>query len=1396
MVIVASLWAASVVWASPPSTSEEVRPLRVLLLGGSAGSHRPELLARFLTQSLAPAIAVVYTEDVTTLTPDRLRGTDVVAIYRDHGELPAAQETALIEAVDSGKGLFVLHCGSHCFRNSGRYTALIGGRFARHGRSLFPVTIVDAQHPSMKDLGGFAVDDETYTHNELGDDIHVLMVREEAGGFEPSAWYRWQGRGRVFYTALGHDEKTWHARAFIPLVRQGLLWSSGRIPDAPTAENPKDPRPAPLSPAESMKRAHLPEGLELRLFAAEPDIIKPIAMAFDERGRLFVAESIDYPNDVRPKGTGRDRIRVCEDTNADGVADKFSLFADQLNIPTSLLPFSGGVLVAAPPDILFLKDTDGDGRADQRKVLYSGFHRSDTHAVLGNFRYGLDNWIWATIGYSGATVRVGKEELRFGAGLFRFRPDGSALEVMTATQSNTWGLGFNEEGDVFLSKANDEHSLHFGLANRVYESVRGWHGVGNRLIADHQRMHPIPETIRQWDWHGKYTAAAGQTIYTARALPKVYWNRAAFVCEPTGHLVHTDLLTPKGSSFVARDGYNLFASSDPWCAPIEAIVGPDGAVWMLDWYNYIIQHNPTPAGFRTGVGNAYVTPDRDKEHGRIYRIVPKGLAPSKAIDPGALTSSELVDWLRKDNQWHRHTAQRLLVERKDRAVVPELWQLVDQDRAGLAAMHALATLDGIQPVGESENSRLRAACDHPSAAVRRMALRLLPKTERNSDRIRDRLENDSDPKVLMAALLATAEMPPSADLARSVADVLSRNESNTDAWLGSAGIAAAARHDLAFLLDVAQQERPKEEAQRLAPAVRVVAVHFARGAPVHQVEALLAALGTAPEPVAHEIVAGLSAGWPANQPPKPSARLVELLSGAIEKLPREGVGLYALARRWGMAGEMTRAADRLRADFEKKLTASTVPEAERRQAAEQLAAIALTPETVNQILDAIGPRSSPEFAMAMLELVSQANIAEVAPAILDRWQRWTPSLQAEACNLLLTRPGWTDAMLTAIEKGAIAPSELAVDQWQRLRDYPDRRLATRAARILNTKGQATSPDRQAIVKQLLPLASQKGDYAVGKAAFEKNCAKCHRNGGIGNVVGPDLTGMAARRREDILTEILDPNRSVEGNYRQYTVVSTDGRLLTGLLASESKTAIEMLDAEGKRQTILREDIESLIPTNRSLMPEGFEKLAPEELTGILEFLSARTRYIPLSLRGAATLATTRGMFYDRKNDVERLIFSTWGAKEFSGIPFQVADPANGRIPNAVVLYSPNGLVTQSLPRTARVPCNLPAKAIHLLGGVSGWGYPLGQKGSLTMTVVLHYADGSAEKHPLYNGVHFADYIRRIEVPGSQFAFALRQQQLRYLAVIPKRNATISEIEFEKGPDSTAPVIMAVTVESP
>lgn len=810
----------------PAEAATAARRLQVLFLGAPTANgphHDPITRYATLKRGLgASGIDLTYSEEpAVAFTAPFLAAFDAVLLYGNwaqQGTLPEAQLQALLGFVEQGGGFVPVHCASACWGRSPKFVRLVGGRFQSHGGEEFAVQNVAADHPVLQDLDGYRAWDETYVHDEHAGDRTILQVR----GGEPWTWTRTQGKGRVFYTAGGHDHRVWDLPAFQQLLARGLIWAAGDAAKArleavgvPKLEEEVVSLPGyrqrreitraqkPLSPADSQKLAMVPVGWQLQLFASEPDIVNPIHVAWDERGRAFVTETVDYPNNLQKGDLGHDRITICEDTDGDGKADRFTRFAEKLSIPTSLTFADGGVICTNGTDVLFLADTDGDGKADVRRVLLHGFHMGDTHAGVSNLRYGPDGWIWATVGYSGFRGTVAGKALEFEQGVLRFRHDGSALEFVQHTTNNTWGLGFTAAGDVLGSTANGNPSWYHTFPIAAYEAV-GMTAPSTPRADDDPKFFPMSTDIRQVDFFDRYTAAAGHGIATGSRLPAAWNDTVAFVCEPTGKLVARFDLVRKGAGFVARQSpNNLYCSADAWSAPVCAEVGPDGALWICDWYNLIVQHNPTPtrtsAGVdaRTGRGNAYETPLRDTQHGRIWRVFPKG-AVAEAQPKLATTQDQLRALAHPHHGW-RLQAQRLLIQGADAAATAELVQLARA--AGTAAPHALRVLAARNalPTGLTEaclrtkhEPTVRTALDlADGAAVRRVFLGKdgITAQGRLLAEVLVKLSNSAADPELAAALVRTGKSQEAAIFA----DATLRDAWTIAARRHAAGVLAAAK---------------------------------------------------------------------------------------------------------------------------------------------------------------------------------------------------------------------------------------------------------------------------------------------------------------------------------------------------------------------------------------------------------------------------------------------------------------------------------------------------------------------------------------------------------------------------------------------------------------------------
>ena len=625
----------------------------------------------------------------------------------------------------------------------------------------------------------------------------------------------------------GVDQKAKAAWEASLASRPALERLDGQVPNYERRPEPVKYQ-APLSPRDSMRYTQVPADFDLQLFVNEPEIVKPIYIAWDERGRAWVIEARDYPHGLVNEGEpGKADIKICEDTDGDGKADKFTIFADKLNLATSLTFVNGGIMVSEARHMLFLKDTDGDDKADVRQAILSGWGTGDTHAMQSNLGRGFDNWLYGAVGYSNFRGNVGGKELQFGQGVFRFKADGSALEFLYQFNNNTWGFGQNAYGDVFGSTANGNPSFYGYLPAHILNPTqpgpgrpgRGGGGGGGgfrpgyrlddkpgdataptanvrrlpsaKSMAPGMRMHPNTPNVRMVDNFGGYTAGAGHAFMVSDALPPRLQGKA-LVTEPTAKLVGIMDIQPDGGGYKALDGGNLLASTDEWMSPIFADVGPDGAIWVIDFYSFIIQHNPTPsvqsAGIQatTGRGGAYVTENslRDQTHGRIYRIVWKDGPRSSIKSLANAKSSELVAALDSGNQFWSLTAQRLLVDNKMTDAAPALKKRVRSGTGGAGASHALWSLEGI---GALDKDTHQAALLDKDSAVRRNAIRALPANEAGRKLFfSSAVIQDPDLITREAAFVKLAEFPTIPEIQTVVAQLPRAAVNTNDTYLNDA----------------------------------------------------------------------------------------------------------------------------------------------------------------------------------------------------------------------------------------------------------------------------------------------------------------------------------------------------------------------------------------------------------------------------------------------------------------------------------------------------------------------------------------------------------------------------------------------------------------------------------
>ena len=753
-------------------------PLKVLFFSG--GGKNPETghngrmnHHKLIPDFLRSGIDLTYSDQLEDLNPQTLARYEAVLMYRGGTVGKPERIQALIDYVEAGGGLVAIHHTCGAFDGDDDFIQLIGGEFARHGSGIFTATHAPGQedHPALGGIEPFATWDETYVHKNLNADRTDLQVRDEKGRPESWTWVREQGQGRVFYTAYGHDGRTWEKPGFQKMIAAATLWVADRIPppnaDIPTFSYTIDidrhmhnfeNRPEPqriqnqITPAESAKCLVLPEGFTAQLIAHEPDIMNPIDITWDDRGRMYVAVTTTYPK-IDPTQT--DRIILCEDADGDGQADTFTTYAEGFSILTAISWINGGIIAAQAPNMYFLQDRDGDDIADTKKQINEGWGLGDLHGGPSNLKYALDNKIYGCIG-GGGNFSDGHH---FRGGIWRMDVDGTHFTTISNIGGNSWGFSISEDFELFASSANRNPAQHI-YAPYPYFDALGFKKSPAKSIADSATIYALTLT-RQGDHFGSYTSGSGFDVYTARSFPQEYWNQVGFIGAPTGKLLGQFFLRPDGQgSYIASNEGNLAASFDEYTAPIMGKIGPDGAVYMLDWNNLIMLH-----------GGQIENPYRDKTHGRIYRITHKDGQASKQYNLQNANTSTLLAALQSDNLFWRIMAQQKIVQQNRTDAIPALIQLaqdtsVDAVSLNTTVIHALWTLHGLGQLDGSNSDALaaaHAALKHRSAGVRKNAVRVLPITEESTALLVEMLD-ERDANTFRTILLTLSTMPPSSQL--------------------------------------------------------------------------------------------------------------------------------------------------------------------------------------------------------------------------------------------------------------------------------------------------------------------------------------------------------------------------------------------------------------------------------------------------------------------------------------------------------------------------------------------------------------------------------------------------------------------------------------------------------
>lgn len=1010
--------------------------------------------------------------------------------------------------------------------------------------------------------------------------------------------------------------------------------------------------PRALTPEESVSRFQLASGFRMELVAAEPHLADPVAIAFDARGRIFVCEIHGYNLEgyldiVELNKTGTldkavrripaaaealkeaekeqyGTVKLLEDTDGDGRVDRSVVWADRLPACYGVVAARDGVIALCAPDIIYLADRDGDGQADTKEILYTGFGIYDMWSRVSNPRWGPDNWIYAAGAIqSGGTIRGPhlRENVRLGATSFRFRADGSAIEP-TSGSSSGFGLALNDWGDRFLV-TNQQHALQVAPLPHRYLARNPFYASPNPLVNISAYGHPahVYPTSQPHPWrsarskdpawmkfygvveataNGYFTAASGQAIYRAdRFSPEFHGNH--FSVDNAQNLIHRCLLKPNGCMYAANrptpdEKTEFLTSTDAWFRPVNLETGPDGALYVVDMYRAIIEDYSAIPRFlqqlyvESLIGGA--------DYGRIWKIVPQGTPDRPVPDLAAASTSALIAALSKANVWYRNTAQRLLVERGDQSVAPAIADLVATGKTAQTRLHAIHTLDGLNCLTPELVER---ALEDDHFAVRMHALVLAERwlSERPSlaDRLCRMADNDHPRVRLQSALTLGGLKTPEA--AEALAKLAARY--GDDSWMRAAILSSSAESAsklLATILDAG--DASGHSRALLNPLGSIVGARHRD----EEIGGLLTALAKldADEDVVLQcnclegLIEGLGRGKPKMLGSAGGQKALRVLlisrSAEVRRLALKTAGLVRLQESQEMQTALA-AAGKTALDDSRTME-------------ERVAAIALLAgapfDTVAPVAgELMEPRQPLNVQLAAVEALAAVDDSRVAPLLLDGWPTKTPKLQDAAMDAVFRQQDRLPALLDAIESSAVPRWSLDSVRREQLRESPDKGIRDRAKALL--VDHAVRKDRKEVTSRYVAALAKSRDDKHGKAVFEKQCAKCHRLQDKGYKVGPELSSITRRSDETLVADVLDPSSQITAGFNNYAIVTEAGKMFTGVLSAETATSVTLRREEAKDDTILRKDIDEMSASSISMMPENLEKeVSPQDVADLIAYL--------------------------------------------------------------------------------------------------------------------------------------------------------------------------------------------------
>lgn len=950
----------------------------------------------------------------------------------------------------------------------------------------------------------------------------------------------------------------------------------------------------PTTAEASLEKIHIRDGFEVQLVASEPLVKDPVAIDWGLDGKLWVVEMADYPLGMDGAGKPGGRIRVLEDRDDDGRYDSSTLFAEGLSFPNGILVWGDGVLVTAAPEILYLEDSTGDGKADIRRSVFSGFLEGNQQLRVNGLRWGLDNWVHCASGshHSGygkgnqiTSVLTGQAH-QIGSRDFRIRPDSGDIDPQSGPSQygrnrDDWGNWFGVQNSLplwhyVLADQDIRRNPHFAPPDPKHHVVTPSNPPVYPAAQLQKRFH-------NFDQSGRFTSACSAIIYRDNVLfPRAENQQHAFTCEPFHNLVQHNIITDDGVSFdfhrdPAESDFDFFASQDRWCRPVMARTGPDGALWIVDMYRYMIEHPQwLPQNGKDELRPYYRL---GENHGRIYRVVPTG--KSLATPRIANTTAGLLGALASSNGWQRDAAQQRLVRNKAAAAVPQIESMATGGDTPEQRLQALCTLNGMQAL---RTNILQSALQDPHAGVRRQAVRLAAEHAVDVRRLKP-LVDDPNAKVRLqlAATLGAYDDPMAAQLlaqlaADSADDVYIL--ANVMSSLNQRNIAEVLTATIAMSSDVAASAEHQRRLQQ-------------------QLFGQVAALGD--EAAIGQVVQRICDSADGPLKPWQLSGLADLLDG----LAKRKLSLAQLTTDHQTL--IVQSIDQARASVSGNSRASKDSERLTPLTAASLRLLLrqadMYADDMRLLSNLLVPQSAVELQLAVVDRLALQDDQQVAEVLLAGWQSHGPSLRARVLDVLASRTQWSNVLLTNVQSRHVSSGEISPSMRERLLATKDETLRTAWTKAFTA---STTPDRKQVIERYQTALTLTGEVERGRKVFATSCAACHKFGNVGHDVGPNLASITDKRPPTLLANIMDPSAEVEARYLTYIVVTVDGRVHNGLLATETGSSITLISNEGKRETILRTEIEELRASGKSLMPEGLEKdLSPQAVADLFALLTAK-----------------------------------------------------------------------------------------------------------------------------------------------------------------------------------------------